>query len=64
MLISLVKFDAAAVYKDPELGVWVRRLGEILTDCSAMEQCRREHLSPAEFAQVQREIEDIRQNGL
>jgi hypothetical protein len=51
-------------YRDPEIGAWVRRLGEILEDSREMERCRRKHLTPAEYAQVQREIEDISEYGL
>jgi hypothetical protein len=51
-------------YRDPALGDWVRRLGEILHDGREMERCRRRHLSPEEYVQVQQEIEDILEHGL
>ena len=51
-------------FRDPEIGRWARRLGEILGDVEEMERCRREYLKPKEYARVQQAIADILENGL
>src|SRR5215207_3291295 len=46
-------------YRDPKLGEWVRRVGELLFDPGAVEACRGRFLSPEEIAVVrQREAEE------
>jgi hypothetical protein len=50
-------------FRDPEIGRWARRLGEILTDAEEMERCRREYLTPQECAEVQKAIADISEHG-
>jgi hypothetical protein len=42
-------------YRDPVLGDWVRRLGEILSDEGEVERCRRRFLTPEELATVRRQ---------
>jgi hypothetical protein len=42
-------------YRDPVLGAWVRRLGEILGDAGELERCRQLFLTPEELAEVQRQ---------
>ena len=49
-------------YRDPEVGAWARRLGEILTDPDEADRCRREHLTPAEYQRVQERIAEVRDN--
>jgi len=44
-------------FQDPQLGGWVRRLGEILLSDSDLEQCRQRFLTPSERAQAQSEPE-------
>ena len=51
-------------FRDPAIGRWARRLGEILTNPDEMEKCRREYLTPDEYAHIQQVIDDILQNGL
>ena len=47
-------------YLDPDLGVWVRRLGEILFDQAEVERCRKRFLSMAKYAEMkQRETEEF-----
>jgi hypothetical protein len=41
-------------YADPALGVWVRRLGEILFNDDELERCRRRHLTAEEYEAVLR----------
>jgi hypothetical protein len=42
-------------YRDPALGEWIRRLGEILFDQGdALERCRLRYLTPEELAEVRR----------
>jgi hypothetical protein len=41
-------------YRDPALGAWVRRLGEILFDGAELERCRRRILTAEEYAEVKR----------
>jgi len=45
-------------FRNPEIGRWAVRLGELLTDSDKMERVRREILSPAEYAEVQQRIAD------
>ena len=42
-------------YQDPALGVWVRRVGEILSTRGEVERCQRLFLFPPELATVQRQ---------
>jgi hypothetical protein len=42
-------------YRDPALGAWVRRVGEILSTQGEVERCRQQFLSPEELADVQRQ---------
>lgn len=42
-------------YTDPALGIWVRRLGEILFSQEEIELCRHRFLAPDELAAVHRE---------
>lgn len=47
-------------YRDPVLGTWVRRLGEILFSEQEVERCRQQFLTPDELAEVRRkEREDF-----
>lgn len=39
-------------YRDPVLGAWVRRLGEILSIEGEVERCRLRFLNPEELAKV------------
>lgn len=39
-------------YEDPELGAWVRRLGEILFSREEVERCRQRFLNAAEQAEI------------
>jgi hypothetical protein len=45
-------------YRDPALGVWVRRLGEILTTEGEVERCRQQFLTPAELARVRKQEDE------
>jgi hypothetical protein len=42
-------------YRDPALGAWVRRVGEILDSEEELNRCQRRFLSTAELADVQQE---------
>jgi hypothetical protein len=42
-------------YRDPALGAWVRRVGEILSTEGEVERCRQQFLSPEESATVRRQ---------
>jgi hypothetical protein len=42
-------------FRDPVLGTWVRRVGEILSTDGEVERCRQRFLSPAEMATVHRQ---------
>jgi hypothetical protein len=42
-------------YRDPVLGAWIRRLGEILFSDGEVERCRQRFLTPEELATVRRE---------
>ena len=42
-------------FSDPELGAWVRRVGELLRSEQAVEQCREQFLSPDELAVVRQQ---------
>jgi hypothetical protein len=42
-------------YRDPALGAWVHRVGEILATAGAVERCRQRFLSPEELATVRRQ---------
>ena len=41
-------------YHDATLGAWVRRLGEIIRNTEELERCRRQFLTPEEYATVKR----------
>jgi hypothetical protein len=41
-------------YRDPTLGTWVRRLGEILSTEGEVERCRQQFLTPEELATVRK----------
>jgi hypothetical protein len=42
-------------YRDPSLGAWVQRLGEILFTDGELERCRVRFLTPQELAEVRKE---------
>src|SRR5688572_28776812 len=42
-------------YRDPALGVWVRRLGEVLFDEEELERCRQRFLTTDELATIRQE---------
>jgi hypothetical protein len=42
-------------YRDPVLGAWVRRLGEILASEAEVERCRLQFLAPEERAAVKKQ---------
>ncbi len=42
-------------YRDPVLGAWVRRLGEILSTEGEVERCRQQFLSPEELAVLRKQ---------
>jgi hypothetical protein len=42
-------------YRDPVLGAWVRRLGEILFSDGEVERCQRQFLAPEELASVRKQ---------
>jgi hypothetical protein len=42
-------------YRDPALGAWVRRVGELLFDEEELEHCRRRILTSEELAEVRRQ---------
>ena len=42
-------------YRDPALGHWVRRVGEILSGEGEIEECRERFLSPEEWATARRQ---------
>jgi hypothetical protein len=42
-------------YRDPILGAWVRRLGEILLTEGEVERCRQRFLTPEELAEVRKQ---------
>lgn len=47
-------------FRDPALGAWVRRLGEILFTEGEVERCRQRFLTPEEMARVrQHEAEEF-----
>jgi hypothetical protein len=47
-------------YRDPVLGAWVRRFGEILFTEGELERCRQRFLTPEELAEIRRqEAEDF-----
>jgi hypothetical protein len=47
-------FDRFA-YRDPALGAWVHRLGELFRDSEEVERCRELFLTPEELAEVRRQ---------
>jgi hypothetical protein len=56
---ALFSFHLRA-YRDPVLGAWVRRLGELLFDPAAVEAARLRFLTDAEREDVrERELEDF-----
>ena len=42
-------------YRDPALGAWVRRVGEILDSAAELEQCRARHLTAQELADIRQQ---------
>jgi hypothetical protein len=42
-------------YRDPALGAWVRRVGELLSTEGEVERCRQQFLSAEELATVRRQ---------
>ena len=42
-------------YRDPVLGAWVRRLGEILSSASEVERCQHQFLGPEEWAAIRKQ---------
>jgi hypothetical protein len=47
-------------FRDPELGAWVRRVGELLESDQEVERCRERFLSPDELSRVRcRAAEDF-----
>ena len=42
-------------YRDPVLGAWIRRVGELLFDENELERCRQRFLKPEELAEVRRQ---------
>jgi hypothetical protein len=42
-------------FRDPALGAWVHRLGEILFTEGEVERCRQRFLTPEEWAEVRRQ---------
>jgi hypothetical protein len=42
-------------YRDPVLGAWVRRLGEILSTEGEIERCQERYLSPEELMTVRKQ---------
>jgi hypothetical protein len=42
-------------YRDPALGAWVRRVGELLSTEAEVERCRQRFLSSEELATVRRQ---------
>jgi hypothetical protein len=42
-------------FRDPALGAWIRRLGEILDDEEEIQRCRERFLTPEELAEVRRQ---------
>jgi hypothetical protein len=42
-------------YRDPALGAWVRRVGELLSTEDEVERCRRQFLSAEELATVRQQ---------
>lgn len=54
-------------YRNPELGNWMRRLGELLTgdvDEEEIDRYRRQYLTRDEYARVRREITEPSEHGL
>ncbi len=45
-------------YADPALGLWVRRVGELLTADGEIERCQELYLSPGELDAVRRQQAD------
>lgn len=47
-------------YRDPALGAWVKRVGELMFTHGEQERCRLQHLTPEELAEVRaRQAEDF-----
>ncbi len=42
-------------YRDPALGAWVRRVGEVFKDPDERDRCRQRYLTPEEIAEVRRQ---------
>jgi hypothetical protein len=51
-------------YIYPELGNWLRRLGQILRGPTEVGRCRRSFLTQAEYETVQQDVEDTIMYGL
>src|SRR5947208_15223320 len=45
-------------YRDPTLGAWVRRVGELLSSEEEVERCRQRYLSAEELATVRRQADE------
>lgn len=43
-------------FRDPALGAWVRRLGEIFDSGEELERCRAAYLTAEEIAEVHRQV--------
>ena len=42
-------------YQDPKLGIWIRRLAEILSSAEEIERCRRRYLDATELTEVRKQ---------
>lgn len=54
-------------YRNQELGVWMCRVGELLTGGvtqAELEAHRRKYLTPIEYAKITKQIADIKKYGL
>lgn len=40
-------------YRDPNLGAWIRRLGEIIEDDAQVEKFKQQFLTPKEIAEIE-----------
>jgi|GEM_PF-1937746 len=45
-------------YRDPNLGAWIRRLGEIIEDDTQVEKYKQQFLTPKEIAEIEVESAD------
>jgi hypothetical protein len=51
-------------YPDPALGAWIDELHRLLRSPAELERCRRDYLTPAEYAAVQQDIATSARDGL